>query len=201
MLRFLIYLLPLSILSQTPSNFEIGQRPSDKILNIEMINIDDKLYSLNNLSSNNGLLIIFSSNTCPFVLMWQDRYKIIERLCKENELGLVYINSNSKNRNDVDSHSNMKNYHLNNNLEFPYLLDENNIIADYFDAKTTPHIFLMNNNYELVYKGAIDDNYKSYKDVTNFYINDAIINMINKKPLTLNYTKPVGCSIKRLSDK
>ena len=101
MLRFLIYLLPLSILSQTPSNFEIGQKPSDKILNIEMINIDDKLYSLNNLSSNNGLLIIFSSNTCPFVLMWQDRYKIIERLCKENELGLVYINSNSKNQCEI----------------------------------------------------------------------------------------------------
>ena len=49
-----------------------------------------------------------------------------------------------------------------------------------------------NNNSELIYKGAIDDNYKSYKDVTNFYIIDAINNMINKQPLICIFIKIIN---------
>ena len=74
-------------------------------INSEMPNMDDKLqavngysYSLESISEKNGLIVIFTSNTCPFVIKWEDRYTIVEELAKKNNLGLAYINSNYKKR-------------------------------------------------------------------------------------------------------
>jgi hypothetical protein len=57
--------------------------------------------------------------------------------------------------------------------------------------------FLFDKNMELVYKGAIDDNYKSAKDVKQAYAKDAVASLANGKQIAVTETKPVGCSIKR----
>ena len=83
------------------------------------------------------------------------------------------------------------------NYRFPYLLDEKSELANTFGAKTTPHFFLFNSNDQLVYKGAIDDNYKNIKKVKEFYLEDAINQLAKGKKIKTSETKPVGCSIKR----
>ena len=79
----------------------------------------------------------------------------------------------------------------------PYLIDKNSKIANSFGAKTTPHIFLFNNNRELIYKGAIDDNYKSIENVKEKYLINAIKQLNNNEEIKINTTKAIGCSIKR----
>lgn len=185
-----------SLLAQKYPTINIGeQMPMQKI---EIFDTNEKSRTLNNSLKNNGLLVVFTSNSCPFVVMWEDRYKLLEEKCRDSEIGMVYINSNQAKRNGDDSVEKMKNHSKEMGYTFPYLIDKNSEIANAFGAKTTPHIFLFNKGKKLVYKGAIDDNYKSANEVTENYLLDALENAANQLAISIKETKAVGCSIKRV---
>ena len=169
-------------------------------MDYEMKSVNGISYSLNNLKEKNGMIILFTCNTCPFVVKWEDRYKLLEELAKKNNIGLVYINSNYKKRDDDDSYEEMKKHAKKMNYRFPYLLDEKSKLANSFGAKTTPHIFMFNSNLQLAYKGAIDDNYDDINKVKEFYLEDAIQQLVKGKRIKVSETKPVGCSIKRFRE-
>ena len=169
-------------------------------MDYEMKSINGISYSLNNLKEKNGIIILFTCNTCPFVVKWEDRYKLLEELAKKNNIGLVYINSNYKKRDGDDSYEEMKKHAKKMNYRFPYLLDEKSKLANSFGAKTTPHIFMFNSNLQLAYKGAIDDNYDDINKVKEFYLEDAIQQLVKGKRIKVSETKPVGCSIKRFRE-
>ena len=166
----------------------------------EMKSVNGIYYSLNNLKEKNGIIILFTCNTCPFVVKWEDRYKLLEELAKKNNIGLVYINSNYKKRDGDDSYEEMKKHAKKMNYRFPYLLDEKSKLANSFGAKTTPHIFMFNSNLQLAYKGAIDDNYEDINKVKEFYLEDAIQQLVKGKRIKVSETKPIGCSIKRFRE-
>ena len=202
-LLLILLTLPILTLAQYGKKTEKSQFKTIEI-NSEMPNIDEKLqsvngysYSLESIVEKNGILIIFTSNTCPFVIKWEDRYTIVEELAKKNNIGLVYINSNYKKRDGDDSFKKMKEHAKKYNYRFPYLLDEKSQLANSFGAKTTPHIFMFNKNLQLVYKGAIDDNYEDINKVNKFYLKDAMEQLANGKKIKVSETDPVGCSIKR----
>ena len=202
-LLLILLSLPLLTIAQYGKKTEKSQFNTIEI-NSEMPSIDKKLqsvngysYSLETIAEENGLLIIFTSNTCPFVIKWEDRYTIVEELAKKNNLGLVYINSNYKKRDGDDSFEKMKEHAKKYNYRFPYLLDEKSQLANSFGAKTTPHIFMFNKNLQLVYKGVIDDNYEDINKVNKFYLKDAMEQLANGKKIKVSETYPVGCSIKR----
>ena len=172
---------------------------NDKIpeIDFELESVNKEWMTINSQVGDNGLLVIFTCNTCPFVVMWEDRYKLIEQIVEESNIGLVYINSNYKKRKGDDSFENMQKHAKKMDYQFPYLLDEKSKLANLFGAKTTPHIFLFNNKNTLVFKGAIDDNYKDIKKVEKFYLKDAIKQLTSGSEITISETKAVGCSIKR----
>ena len=169
-------------------------------MDYEMKSVNGISYSLNNLKEKNGIIILFTCNTCPFVVKLEDRYKLLEELAKKNNIGLVYINSNYKKRDGDDSYEEMKKHAKKMNYRFPYLLDEKSKLANSFGAKTTPHIFMFNSNLQLAYKGAIDDNYEDINKVKEFYLEDAIQQLVKGKRIKVSETKPVGCSIKRFKE-
>jgi len=191
----LAILIPLFGYSQDYSTLKINDRLP--LIDLELKSVDDMYYSLESLFEDNGLIVIFTSNTCPFVVMWEDRYKLTEKIAEKNKFGLVYINSNFKKRDGDDSFIKMQMHSENMNYQYQYLLDFQSKLANSFGAKTTPHIFMFNEKYQLVYKGAIDDNYKDITQVKNFYLKDAILEHSQKKKIKNNSTKAVGCSIKR----
>lgn len=153
--------------------------------------------NLNNLAGENGLLVIFSCNTCPFVVAWEDRYHMVAKIAKENKIGYALVNSNYNNRNGVDSFDSMKEHAKTHKYEWAYLLDDESAVANAFGAQTTPHVFLFDKNMKLVYKGTIDDNHKDAKEVKEFYLKDALNNLGQGKEITNKETRNVGCSIKR----
>tara|TARA_B110001452_G_scaffold155738_1_gene129625 strand:+ start:1346 stop:1963 length:618 start_codon:yes stop_codon:yes gene_type:complete len=166
-------------------------------VDFELKSVNEQWITINSQTSDNGLLVIFTCNTCPFVVMWEDRYKLVEQIAEENNIGLVYINSNYKKRKSDDSFERMQKHAEKMDYQFPYLLDEKSKLANIFGAKTTPHIFLFDNKNTLVFKGAIDDNYKEIKKVEKFYLKDAIKQLVSGSEITVSETKAVGCSIKR----
>ncbi len=182
-------------IAQINSPLELGSIiPMSKEL---MINVTDEKMSLDNNFNENGLLVVFSCNTCPFVVMWEDRYRQLEEMCQINKVGMVYINSNEAKRNGDDSKEAMKNYAKSMGYTFPYLIDQNSAVANAFGAKTTPHIYLFDENKKLVYKGAIDDNFRDISQVKETYLLDAIEQMVSGVDIKIKETNSKGCSIKR----
>ena len=134
-------------MAQKNSPLEIGATiPNPEVL---MINVSDEKMSLINNFNENGLLVVFSCNTCPFVIMWEDRYRQLEKMCQTNNVGMVYINSNEAKRDGDDSLEAMKNHAKTMGYTFPYLIDQNSVLSNAFGAKTTPHVFLFNKNKKL----------------------------------------------------
>jgi len=149
-------------------------------------------------SLENGLLVIFSCNTCPYVLGWEGRYPELYTLCKMNNVGMVVLNSNEAKRKNEDSFEAMVTHANEKNYSFPYAVDAKHKLADAFGATKTPDIFLFNNKGKLVYKGAIDDNMKEPEKVTEPFLIHAIINLVAGKEISPATTKAIGCSIKRI---
>ena len=190
-----LLLLIKPLLAQKYPTLEIDQKMPVQNYKVKSINGD--FISLNDNIKKNGILVVFTSNKCPFVVMWEDRYKLIEDECLKSDIGMVYINSNEARRDGDDSIDKMKEHSRKMGYKYPYLIDRNSKIANSFGAKTTPHIFLFNKNKKLVYKGAIDDNYQSIKNVKEKYLINAITQLNNNQEIKINTTKAIGCSIKR----
>lgn len=165
----------------------------------KMKDISGKEMSLKDAKGKNGLLVIFSCNTCPFVIAWEDRYLEISRLCKEKGIGMVAVNSNEGKRDGDDSLEAMKAHAAEKGYTFPYVLDQNAEAADAFGATRTPHVFLFDKSLKLVYRGAIDDNSREARQVKNRYLSDAVDALAAGRKIALRSTKSVGCSIKRAS--
>ena len=191
-----LLLLNTTLFAQKYPTLNIGQKMP--MQESEIFDISEESMTLNENLKNNGILVVFTSNSCPFVVMWEDRYKLLEKKCMNSGLGMVYINSNQAKRDGDDSVDKMRNHSKKMGYTIPYLIDENSKFANAFGAKTTPHIFLFNSEKKLAYKGAIDDNYKSINNVTKNYLLDALEEVSNQKSVSINNTKAVGCSIKRI---
>ena len=191
-----LLLINSSIFAQKYPTLNIGQKMP--MQEVKIFDTSEMNMTLNENMESNGILVVFTSNSCPFVVMWEDRYKLLEEKCTNSGFGMVYINSNQAKRDGDDSVDKMRNHAKKMGYNFPYLIDKNSKFANAFGAKTTPHIFLFNNEKTLVYKGAIDDNYRSINDVTKNYILDALEEVSNQKGVSTSDTKAVGCSIKRV---
>ncbi len=158
---------------------------------------DGKTYSINDVKGENGVLVMFSCNTCPYVVAWEDRFPKVAEVCKEKNIGLYVVNSNEAKREGDDSMDAMKAHAEKMKYDFPYVVDTDHQLADAIGAMKTPDLFLFDKDLKLVYKGAIDDNHKSTKDVEHFYVKNAIGNLTAGQPIDPNSTKAIGCTIKR----
>ncbi len=156
-------------------------------------NINGNESELSTFKKENGLLVVFSCNTCPWVIRWQGRYNPISELCSKNDIGFVAVNSNANQHDGVDSFGSMKEHAKKYEYMFPYVLDSGSRLAKAFGAMVTPHVYLFDKNGDLRYRGAIDDGPKRVK---REYLVDAINSVSKGKSVRTKTTKTLGCSIK-----
>lgn len=163
---------------------------------IKMADISGKDISLNDAKGKNGLLVIFSCNTCPWVIAWEDRYVELADTYKDKGVGIVAINSNETQFENVDSMEEMQAHAKEQGYNFYYTMDNGSKLASEFGATRTPHIYLFDKKDKLVYRGAIDDNARKPDKVENTYLADAIDNMLAGSAIDPTATKALGCAIK-----
>ena len=197
MKRFLILCLLLPALA-----FRTGSEPlaigSDMPKgDIVMKDISGKDISLNKARQQNGLLVMFSCNTCPVVLNNAERANAIAKFALENKVGVIFLNSNEANRSSSESLDAMKAYAAKEKFNWYYAADAKNELADAFGATKTPECFLFDKAGKLVYHGAIDDNPNKAEAVTRKHLQEAITEVSNGKDVTVKTSRSVGCSIKR----
>ena len=165
-------------------------------VNIPIQDVNGETFTLKKFMDKNGLLVIFSCNTCPWVIRWQDRYNPIAGLCSENNIGFVAVNSNARQHNGVASYTAMQDHAQEYNYRFPYVMDKRAELANAFGAKKTPHVYLFNKDNKLVYRGAIDDNSENADNVKTSYLVNAVNAVASGEEIKVNKTKALGCSIK-----
>ncbi|MCT4622741.1 MAG: redoxin domain-containing protein [Schleiferiaceae bacterium] len=165
----------------------------------KMEDITGKKVSLNDAKMKNGLLVIFSCNTCPYVIAWEDQYPKLKDLGKKHKIGMVLVNSNEAKRKGDDSIEEMRTHSKDAGYNMDYLVDPNSELANAFGANTTPHVYLFDGDMKLVYKGAINDKFESSeKTAKKHYLEDAMNALGKGKEIELKETQNRGCSIKRV---
>ncbi len=188
----------------TPETLSIGDAAPSTTHKMKSTSGKDMM--LNDIAMENGLLVIFSCNTCPFVVGsdgsegWEGRYSELNKAAASNGVGMVLVNSNEAKREKGDNLEDMKQRAKDHGFaDCHYVLDANSELANAFHARTTPHVYLFNKDMKLVYKGAIDDNVENSKKVKEHWLNNALSNLKKGVAIDPAETKPVGCSIKRAS--
>lgn len=166
---------------------------------VTMTDVSGKTISLKDARKQNGLLVMFSCNTCPVVMANQERTRAIAKFALAKGIGVILLNSNEGNRTGADSHDAMKTYAKTQKYDWYYAVDKNNELADAFGAKRTPECFLFDKNNKLVYHGAIDDNPQDEASVKRTHLKEAITEVNAGKPVSVTVTKSVGCGIKRVN--
>ncbi len=139
-------------MAEIPPICDFGLSASD----FNLIGVDDKYYSYENVKGTNGCLIMFICNHCPYVLAIMDRLLRDTKEIMSYGIGVVGICSNDSIAYPEDSFENMKKIAKEKNFEFPYLHDESQQIAKEFNAVCTPDFFGYNSNKELQYRGRLD---------------------------------------------
>ena len=163
----------------------------------ELKSIDNKIISLNDVKGENGTLIMFICNHCPYVLAV---IKNVVEDCKDLEndgIKSLAIMSNDPSRYEEDSFDNMVKFSKNHNFNFPYVIDETQEVAKTYGAVCTPDFFGYNKDLKLNYRGRIRE-LKDLKPVRNgsSELLEAmkLISQTQKGP---DIQKPsLGCSIK-----
>lgn len=166
---------------------------------VAMKSINKNEVTLNNAKTHNGLLVMFSCNTCPYVIKSQARTKEVMAYAKQKGIGMVIVNSNEAQRDEEDSYNAMVKYAKAQGYNVPYVLDEKSKLADAFGATRTPEVYLFDGNGKLMYKGAMEDNPANPAESKEMFLKNAIDKMTMGIMPDPGSTRSVGCSIKRQS--
>ena len=167
--------------------------------NQQMKDISGKQVSMKNALKGNGVLVMFSCNTCPYVVKNEQRIITAGELAAKLNIGFIIINSNEAYRETEDSYEAMKAYAAEKKYNWYYVVDQNSEVADAFGANRTPECFLFDKNLTLAYHGAIDDNPSDETAVKRQHLREAMMELSSGKSIAVKESRSVGCTIKRKS--
>lgn len=164
---------------------------------VKMQDVSGREISMKEAAKENGVLVMFSCNTCPYVIKNQQRTVAISAFAQKMNVGVIILNSNEAQRGNEDSYAAMKEYAKDQKYTWNYVVDKNHEVADAFGANRTPECFLFDKNNTLVYHGAIDDNPSDAANVSAHHLKNAIKEMAAGKEVSVKESRSVGCTIKR----
>ena len=136
------------VLTKTPiCNFE------EKAHDFNLKGVDNKFYRLEDCIGNNGIMIMFICNHCPYVkAIIKELVEDINELKKSGILTVAIMSNDTKNYPE-DSFENMLSFSKLHKFSFPYLFDQTQEVAKKFGAVCTPDFFGYNKNLKLQYRG------------------------------------------------
>ena len=149
------------------------------------------------------VLIHFWSMTCPYEEVADPKVVELEKRWKDNkDVVILAINANSTEigaTKPADGYAAVKEHAKKKGFTHRILADHGNKLADLFQAKSTPHCFVLDKKGVIVYAGGLDDDPKGDKGTaTQQYARDAVEAALAGKEVTVKESKPYGCSIKRV---
>lgn len=189
----------LTLLISTTLSAQNGYNISDVATDFKLENIDGNFISLSDFSEAKGFILIFTCNTCPYAVAYEDRIEALNKKYAPMGYPVIAIMPNNTKIKPGDSLEAMKKRAIEKGFTFPYLIDREQSIFPQYGATKTPHVYILqksNTKNIIRYIGAIDDNYKSASMVKLKYVENAVEELLIGKEVTVAKTKAIGCSIK-----
>jgi len=173
-----------------------GLAIGDTAPDFNLKNIDGKMISLASYEAAKGYIVIFTCNTCPYAVMYEDRIIDLHNKYAEQGYPVIAINPNDPSIKAGDSFEKMKERATDKAFPFAYVFDAKQEVFPAYGATKTPHVYLLDKDRVVQYIGAIDNNAQDAESVSTRYLEDAIAAVSAGKKPVLAMTKAVGCGIK-----
>ena len=177
-------------LTTTMPSLELGGHAPD----FNLLGTDGKQYSLSTFDDKKLLVLIFSSNGCPTVKACEDRMISIQKDYAAKSVQLLAINSNNEHLSPADAFDEMVQRSRDKGFNFPYAKDLDQSVARSYGAICTPHVFVLDKDRLLRYRGRIDDS-RDASRVTSTDLRNTLEDLLEDGKVRVSETKPFGCSI------
>jgi peroxiredoxin len=180
--------------------FGQGYKPGDKAEDFKLKGVDGKMVSMADYPDAKGFIVIFTCNTCPYAVAYEDRIIALDRKYKPLGYPVIAINPNNPEVQAGDSFDKMVERAKSKGFTFPYLLDEGQKVYPVYGATHTPHVYILNkqgNDLIVSYTGTIDNNYKDAAAADVHYVSSTIDALKEGRGPQIATTKAIGCTIKK----
>ena len=194
-LKLLLFTMLLATAISAQNGYDIGALAAD--FNLE--NIDGSFVSLSDFSESKGFIVVFTCNTCPYAVAYEDRIEALNKKYAKKGYPVIAIMPNNTEIKPGDSLDAMRKRANKKGFTFPYLVDREQAVFPQYGATKTPHVYVLQKNNEMLtvhYIGAIDDNYKDANKVVLKYVEDAVDALLMNRKVPVSKTRAIGCSIK-----
>lgn len=185
----------LALVSGKPVKYELG----DAVADFKLKNVDGKMIALSDYKTGKGAIVIFDCNTCPYSKAYNDRIISLNKKYAAKGFPVITINANDAQMSPGDSFEQMVARAKKKNYDFPYLIDESQVVARAFGATNTPHVFILQksgNDFKVAYIGTIDNNSRDESAATKKYVEEAVDALLLGQAVATPNTKAIGCTIK-----
>ena len=166
-----------------------------QVQNFTLTNVvDGKSVSLDQFSSSAAIVVLFTSNECPFDNYYKDRVKELIS-AYAGKVQFLLVNSNIEPEESLEK---MAIHYTDMNV--PYLSDKDQVVMNQFGARKSPEAFLIKNSggkSVVIYSGAIDDNPQAPKEANQKFLKDAIEKMLTDQKIEVSNNRAAGCTIRR----
>jgi len=156
--------------------------------------LDGKSFELGQAAkTHKAVVVMFIATKCPYSNAYNDRMRDMAAAYEKQGILFVGINSNkSEPAEEVRSHA------REHGFGFPLMKDPDNKVADLYDARHTPEIYIVDSKGTLRYHGRIDENYEDASKVSSPDLKNALDQLLAGQAIRKAETKAFGCSIKRV---
>ena len=176
-----------------------GIEPGDNAPNFQLPNANSRIggesLSLAEVSGENGTVVMFTCNHCPYVVGSEPRIEAMAAKARDLGMGFVGINSNDPVMYESDNWENMQK-RATKGMTYSYLHDSSQDIAHAYGAERTPEFYLLNSNNVVVYRGRLDDSPKNPNEATTSELAEAMDSLGAGHNIANSRTQSIGCSVK-----
>jgi len=140
-------------------------------------------------------VLVVTCNHCPYVIAWNPRLRAVADDYAPRDVRFLAISANDAARYPADSHDAMARFVRDQSWPIPYLHDETQDVARALDAQVTPHVFVLDSEQRLRYRGAPDADHQD-RSLNARWLRDALDAVLaGEEPATAD-TRARGCSVK-----
>jgi peroxiredoxin len=140
-------------------------------------------------------VLVQTCNHCPYVIAWNPRLRAVAEDYAPRGVRFLAINANDATRYPADSLERMREFVDSQNWPIPYLHDEAQDVARALGAVATPHLFVLDGDQRLRYRGAPDADHMD-DSLSADWLRAALDAVLDGRDVTEPETTPVGCSVK-----
>ena len=188
-------MLPATAMADENTVARVGQPAPDSSLT----DTDGHTHQLSDyLEQGKTVVLEWFNPDCPFVKRHHEGENTMKQLhakYRQQDVVWLAVNSGAPGK---QGHGKQRNAEARKQygIGYPVLLDDSGRVGRLYDAKTTPHMFIIKSDGTLVYAGGIDDDPRGSKAQRAEHLANALATHLEGGEISPAQTQPYGCSVK-----